>query len=206
MLNNLYTVFLDKFIDPVVAWDRYLEFIAADHVPKLLFELEHNFEWYFADSQFMQMSSMIYNPRLLWSDYYDHLGDLYTEKVISDEKNTTNMHTKQPSQLIEKLFCHSPSSQLHRPISILDSNTGSGRMLMEIYKRFPNYMLFGIEKDIRLSRIALTNIFIHDIPGLILNADIGVHEVDLSTAKGQHNWRYYNRWKSCKDKLKKIAA
>jgi len=84
MLNSLYDAFREKFDNNAKAWDNYLEFIAADHSPLILPQLNHKFEWLMEDSELVNKIFDIYKPHLLQNDRYDYLGDIYKENCVKE--------------------------------------------------------------------------------------------------------------------------
>ena len=183
MLENLYHIFTDKYRDPLESWDKFLEFIALDNNPLLFSELNYNLQWFHDNKSFFDSIMSIYDSDLLRSDYYDHLGDMYHEIF------------PQNTPIVNSLIKTSV------PKTVLDSAAKTGRQLMALYKSSPHTLLFGVEDDLRLYRIAYTNFLIHDIPGYLLHADSSKHEINYSTKEGKHNWKYYNKWNSCMNKL-----
>jgi len=202
MLEQIYDIFTDKFKDRVVAWDYFIEFLAVDNCGSLLFQLDHKLEWFVKDIEFSSAVLRIYNPDLLRADYYDHLGEMYLEKVVSQGKNKNTLGLISIRDAADKV--KSVLSHTDKQIKIMDPSAGTGRLLMAAFKQAPNALLFGIESDLRLYRIAFTNFVILNIPVYLLHADSSIHESDLSTKKGKHNWKYANKWYSYIDQLQLI--
>lgn len=201
MLENLYDEFHNKFKDKTKAWDRYLEFIALDNNINLIKQLHHNNEWLYNDKKFIENISKTYDANLLKSDYYDHLGEIYTERILSKNKQNNKDYFLTPMQTaFDAVKRDIPES--NKELKIFDALTNTGRLLMAAYKQAPNSLLFGVEKDNRLLRIAFTNFLIHDISGYFLNANPDVHEVDISKKDGFHNWTHANTWNSQINKLR----
>ena len=65
---------------------------------------------------------------------------------------------------------------------------------MGAYKKAPGAYFFGVERNLDLYRIALTNLAIHDIPAVILNVDLDKYETDISLPNGRYNWQFANNW------------
>ncbi|MHA1823538.1 MAG: hypothetical protein ACTSXM_06745, partial [Promethearchaeota archaeon] len=169
------------------------------HSSLVLLDLKHNFEWFTKDKKLIDNLNFFYKPNLLKSDYYDHLGDMYAEKILPLNPSKWLLT---PLDLTNKLANDIVNERSQLSFKLLDSMVGSGRLLMAIFKKAPDSLLFGVDNDIRVLRIAQTNFFIHNIPALLLNADSAVHETDIAKPEGYFNWQYANRWHSHKDKLK----
>jgi len=199
MLNKMYDLFKNKFQNSIYAWDRFIEFLAIDNNAIYARQLDHNFEWLLKDIQFSVDLMNIYNPKLLRSDYYDHLGDMYVEIFLSKRGKRG---LDQRSNKIEEYREQLENQAVSRQLKILDPAARTGRLLMSVYKTYPNSILFGVEPDIRLYRIALTNFAIFNIPGYVLNADGKIHELNLTSENGQHNWGYSNVWNPPTKKFK----
>ena len=73
---------------------------------------------------------------------------------------------------------------------------------MAAFAAAPEAVLFGAERDLRLLRIAHTNLAIHGITAYLLHADYREHELALDTADGEYNWKQANSWKARIDCLK----
>lgn len=201
MLEKMYFLFIDKFQDPIESWDRLVEFLAVDNCGPLLHQLNHKFEWFFQDSKLSDAVINLYDPELLKSDYHDHLGDMYLEKIVSQERAKRKGMFLTPMNLADTLT-QMTIQKTNKPLNILDPAVGSGRLLMAAYKTAPDSMFFGVDIDLRALRIAFTNFAIHNISGYFLHADSLYHNIDISTENGIHNWKYANNWYSCMDKLK----
>ncbi len=205
MLENTYDLFTSRCHDPLKAWDRFIEYIAVDNYALVLMELNHNFEWLFQDKLLVNELPKIYDNRLLRTDYYDHLGEIYFKKVLprnSDEKKNLCLVSADIADYMVKL----PGNIARHPIKILDTKVGTGRSLMAAYKKCQKSILFGVDKDIRLLRIAFANFAIHDIPGYLLNADYKKHEIDICKEDGKYNWKFSNYWSSNLDKLRPSSS
>jgi len=205
MLENCYTLFCDKFKDNKKAWDSFLEFIAADQKPMLIWKLNHKFEWLFKDTSLVKALDDMYRPEILKSDYYDHLGSLYFEKVIKIDETDKKTPYLISDKIVETMGNNSLEKK-YKLVNILDPAVGTGRSLMTVYKRCSNGSLFGVDNDINLIRIALANFIIHDIPGHLLYADRNRHEIDISKENGKYNWQFANQWNSQQDKLKSVET
>lgn len=201
MLENVYGLFTEKFKDDKKAWDYFIEFLAVDNQGRLIHQLYHKFEWLLDDNKFTSSLMRMYNPALLRSDYYDHLGDMYFEKIIGLKQSQGNdlpLSTENDADgLIKTSFEKTIATKI-----ILDQNAGTGRYLMAAHKINPNAMLFGVENDLRALRIAYTNFAIHNIPGYLLHADTRIHNIDMDTDEGMFNWTFANKWYSQINKLK----
>ena len=201
MLDKTYRLFCNKFDDRTKAWDNFIEFLAVDHRCQLLYELDHKFEWFMDDNALVKAVSQVYDPQLLKSDLYDHLGDIYQQQVITEtEAKAKGMFLAPPEaggMLSDMCFSETEESG-----NILDPTVGTGRLLMAVHAIAPNAKLFGVDKDVTYLKIALTNFAIHDIKGYLLNADSLYHETDISKVNGKYNWQYANRWPSYIEQLK----
>ena len=201
MLDKMYDVLNEKFHDPVKSWDKLLEFLVADNCGSQIYKLNNRFEWLIQDSKLVDSVNNLYDSELLKSDYYDHLGEMYLEKIVTKYETRRQGIILTPINLAESL-AESVVKRTEMPMTILDPNVGTGRILMAAHKIAPNAILFGVNKDLDLLRIALANLSIHNIPGYLLHADSHIHNINLATEAGRDNWQYANMWSSCMDKLK----
>ena len=206
MLEKTYGLFLRKFGDPAIAWDRFLEFVAVDNSVSLLPQIGHKFEWLFGDKEFSGKVMRTYDYQLMKSDFYDHLGDMYAETVVSstDPKND-HRYALQPMGRLEEATA-SAISYSRQVMSVLQPDVTSGRSFMAAYKQAPNAIFFGIADDERKARLTLTNLQIHDLRGFVLHADRFKHNVDPSTKDGSHNWGFANKWHSQITKLRPASG
>jgi len=203
MLENTYSLFLQKFGNPIIAWDRFLEFVAVDNSVSLLPQMEHRFEWLFNDSDFGRRVMKTYDYQLMKSDFYDHLGDMYSEKVANSAD--PRRHTLRPFGKLEAAVSASipPTRDV---MSILQPDVISGRSLMAAYKQAPNAIFFGICDNERKARLTLTNLLVHDLRGFALHADRAKHNIDPSTEDGRYNWGFANKWNSQIAKLRPASG
>ena len=200
MLEELYDIFKVKFHDPIKSWDKMLEFITSDHCGPLLLQLSHKFEWLFKDKSLVKDIETTYDFNLLKSDYYDHLGEMYLEKIVSKSK-TKSKEQYATSLQIADLMGEMASLPNYSSYNVLDSDVGTGKLLMAVHQLAPAAQLFGAGTDLRALRVAITNFAIHNISGYLLHADDLKHELDIALPEGKYNWGYANRWHSYMDRL-----
>ncbi|MFH1372355.1 MAG: N-6 DNA methylase [bacterium] len=147
----------------------------------------------------------VYDPKILQSDYYDHLGDMYLEKIVSRSESTRKGIFLTPAE-VAQMMASMTIEKTDRQVNVLDPAVGSGRLLMAAHKQAPRARLFGVDIDLRSLRIAFTNLAIHSISGYLLHADSLRHEIDIAKEAGQQNWQYANHWYSCMDQLKVLDS
>lgn len=205
MLEGVHKLLYQKFQDPIQVWDSFIEFIAVDHSPPVLQQLNHKFEWFFEDEKFAHGMIEKYNPSLLQIDFYDHLGEMYLEKIVTKKDAERRGLFVTPME-VATLMAAMTIPQTEKQVNVLDPCVGTGRLLMAGYKMAPNGLFFGVDIDLRALRIAYTNFAIHGIKGYLLHADSLLHETDISTEEGRQNWEYSNKWYSCMDKLHMIKC
>jgi len=205
MLEDTLHEFERKIKDPEESWDRFIDFLGTDQNYSLFYEIGHNFDWLFEDRDFVKNIVRIYNPRTLKGDFYDHLGEMYKERFSNAKRNGGNLLYLIPMNRAFE-FAKLPSNENRRRLCILDPQVKSGRLLMAAYKNSPDIRLFGVEKDIRLYRIAYINLAIHNIPATLLHADRSKHEIDIAKEDGKYNWQFANCWYSQTDKLKPVSS
>jgi type I restriction-modification system DNA methylase subunit len=204
MLEEIYQAFRKKFQNPENSWDNFIDFLAGDNCASLIFQFDHQFEWLYKDKDLVKVILEHYDPSLLDSDYHDHLGEMYIEYF--PEKSKDHIANRiLTNKNIEKLFKDAVKERPNQPYSILDPYAGTGRLLMCIHKTLPDCHLFGVESDIRVMRIAMTNMVIHKIPVYMLHADISKHATNIADDDGYYNWQFANNWYSCMDDLKPRA-
>jgi len=204
MLEKMYDLLTEKFSDPVRSWDSLVEFLAVDNCGELLYQLNHKFEWLFRDSKLAEAVMKTYDAELLRSDYYDHLGEMYLERIVSKKEAERKGRVLTPMHAADSI-AQMTIQRTNEPLRILDPAVGTGRLLMAAHKIAPNSTVFGVDTDLRLLRIAFTNLAIHNISGYLLNADSLKHEINIATKDGRYNWQYANKWYSCMDRLKPLC-
>ena len=201
MLESMFKRLNHKFKDPIKAWDKLIEFLAADNSVRLATKLNHNYEWLTNDSKLVSDLMNIYNSDLLKSDCHDYLGELYEDKIASNVKVQKCKHVLTSDSEVKRI-AEIQIDKTDENKTIFDPAVGTGRLLMAAHKVAPNARLFGVDYDIRKLRIAYTNLAIHGIPGYLLHADANQHELDLQKDDGRHNWGYANNWHDVQDKLR----
>ncbi len=187
MLENIYDLFLKKFKDEITSWDHFIEFIAVDNQGSLFFEIPHKFEWLFEDQNFCKALLDIYDSKLLRSYYYDHLGELYFKRVIKQCDKLIS--PKQADTLILNYI-----DKTDKQMKILIPNAQTGRIIMAVKDIANKAIIYAIESDIRLYRIALTNMIIHNIKGYILCTNKPRSDVDDVINDSKNKWKYANAW------------
>lgn len=204
MLDKTYALFLERCGEKTQAWDQFIEFLAADHNPLLMYQLNHKFEW-LLKSDLSNTVADIYDPCLLKADVYDHLGDMYLEKIATSDEARDLERLLRPTESYLNATVKLFGKRSKRPESILDPEAGTGRWLMAVHSVSPDAKLFGVERNLRLYRIAYTNLAIRGIKAYLLHADQQNHQIDIATKNGEHNWEFANVWNPCQDKLKPIT-
>ncbi len=205
MLESMYDLLTGKFHYSVKSWDNFVEFLAVDNCGSLFLQLDHKFEWLFEDSKLANSLMQTYDPELLRSDYYDHLGEMYLEKLVGTRQAQERGQFLTPMNVADSMAAMT-IGQTDKPVRVLDPCVGTGRLLMAAHKQAPNALLFGVDVDLRALRIAFTNFAIHGISGYLLHADSLLHDTDISTDVGRHNWEFANRWYSCMDQLEALKG
>lgn len=204
MLENMYDTLQAKFHDSTKSWDRLIEFLAVDNCAPLILQINHKLNWLFQDSKLAQKLINAYDPAALKSDYYDHLGEMYLEKIVGRAAVQRSGQFLTPVNVAD-MMADMNIGRTDEKKTVLDPAVGSGRLLMAAHKVAPNALLFGVDIDLRMLRITYTNFAIHNISGYLLHADSLLHEIDISREEGRENWQYANRWYSCMNKLKPVA-
>ncbi len=203
MLEKMYDLFQREYNDTYQAWDNMVSFIAGDHSTNYIWQNKENLKSLLEKKVLMDKVIELYDYKLLKSDYYDHLGDIYLEKIVSSSEAKSRGQFFTPHH-VGKMMAEMTIDKTDEKINILDPCVGSGRLLMEAYKQAPNATFFGVDLDLRMVRIAMTNFAIHSIKGYFLHANSLQHEIDISKEDGLANWQYANNWYSHIDKLKEI--
>ena len=204
ILENMYDVFNQKIQDKRKAWDYLIEFLAVDNRGSVIFEIGHKFEWLFEDKSLVSKVLKAYDGDTLKSDYYDHLGDMYLHHIVpkSEELDKARYIRRQPPAIALADMIDPIATEITK---FFDPVAGTGRLLMEAHKKVPLVRCFGVEKDIDLYRIAMTNFAIFNIPGYMLHADPLNHAVDPSNPIGGYNWKYSNHWNPTINQLKPVT-
>jgi DNA modification methylase len=198
MLENMYALFNDKVNDKRKAWDYLLELLAVDNRGSVIFEIGHKFEWLFNDSSLSKKVLEVYDDELMKQDYRDHLGDMYLHHVVpkSEELAKARYIKKHPN---EEELAELISPLTEEILKFYDPFAGTGRLLMAAHKKAPRAKCFGIEKDLDLYRIAVTNFAIFNIPGYLLHENHLSYKADSSNPLLRHNWKYANHWNPIPD-------
>lgn len=176
-----------------------------DHNPYLLKQLDHRFEWFFEDKTFAEKIMKTYDPKILKTDRYDYLGDLYVE----NQSRLSQCYKGQfltPQNVVDMIAQMTLGEKTDKERNVLDPAVGTGRFLIAANPYAPNANLFGVDIDLRALRVAMTSCAIHHIPAYFLHADSLRHEIDLSKENGRYNWQFANAWHSCWEKLKEIET
>ena len=202
--EDTYNCFRDKYKEDNKAWNRFIDFLAVDHFPPLMHQLDHKFEDIANDAKFITKLKSVYKPQVLKQDYHDYLGEMYMEtqgKSQIDRKGQF-LTPESASGMLAKMTIGNDAKQ--KP-NILDPCVGTGRLLISAYKVRPESNLFGVDIDINALRIAYTNFRIHGIRDFyLLHADSLLHETDVSKPEGSYNWQFANQWYSHMNELKEI--
>ena len=201
MLEDLLELYSCQSTDEVTAWDRMLEFLATDSRATLCCEFNHRFVWLYDNELLTRKTIQIYDRKLLSSDFYDHLGNIYVERILPQLPYQINEYSPMSHRQAE-LQAESMIPNPNEKKSILVPYAGTGRLIMAIHQRSPKSAIYGFERDLRLYRIALTNMCIHSVNATILHADPDKHELDISTPNGRANWQLSNKWNPNVQELK----
>lgn len=193
LLEDLYDLFNRKTQDKKKAWNYLLEFLLIDSNVTHIFEIDHKFEWLFSDLGLVKKTREIYDDKLLREDGHDHLGDMYLDHFVPKSRVLKARNYIRNESTLDVL-ADTLLPVLDGPFRFLDIEAGTGRLIMAAYKKAPEAYFFGVERNLDLYRIALTNLAIHDIPAVILNADLGKYETDISLPNGRYNWQFANVW------------
>lgn len=202
MLENMYDKIQARTHDRPKSWDHLVEFLAASNSAHLFGQAVGRLDWILKDSTLVKSLSAAYDAQLLRSDYHDHLGDMYLEKLVTKDQAQNRGQFLTPEN-VAGMMSQMAIPTTEQPLNILDPAVGTGRLLMAAHKQAPNARLFGVDIDLRMVRIALANFAIHDIPGYVLHANALEHVIDIATEEGRHNWQYANKWDSQMDRLKR---
>lgn len=187
MLERMHELFKNKFQDRLTAWDHFIEFIAVDNQGSLFFEIPLKFEWLFEDQEFCKAVLDIYDSKLLRSDYYDYLGELYYNKIL-DQPDKLLSNQKAESIILNYI------DKTNKQIKILIPKCQTGRLVMQTKDIAEKAIIYAIETDIRLYRIALTNMIIHNIKGYTLCTNKPRENIDEVINDSKNNWKYANSW------------
>ncbi|NQV18658.1 MAG: N-6 DNA methylase [Armatimonadetes bacterium] len=188
MLEKMLNLLQEISVDENSAWNKMIEFLIVDNQGRYFFQIDHKFEWLWEDEGFTSRFMSIYDSVLLRSDCQDHVGELYYKRMLNK--------TCSDNSSIRKI--------LHQK-GITYSSVGTGKEILQAAKKNPNTKYYGVESDIKLYRIALTNCIIHGVDVQLLNANPNEHDINVQTVNGRSNWKYANRWKVDCDKLKPVA-
>lgn len=201
MLEGTYALVAREFEDRETAWDRFIEYIAAENAISLAEQMPGFLGWLFANDTLRKQLPEAYDFKLHSSDYHDHLGDMYSEKMLGKgfgSRPCLNLTSFADADgLAKKLI-----PETNDGLAILAPGVGTGGLLIAAQRRAPNAYLFGADPDLRALRIALTNFVVFDVDGYLLHADATRQETDIGTPEGRYNWQFANKWDSHMDELK----
>lgn len=131
-----------------------------------------------------------FNIQILQNEIGDWLGEAYEFLGLTDnEKLITN------SECLHKIFnIHSCNKCF--PKVIYCKRIQTGRMLLNLFQNHgQNLLLYGVESNLTLYRIALINIKLYKIPAILLCVDDALIDTrDFTTSSP--NWEFANRWTS----------
>jgi hypothetical protein len=202
--ENMFRTIYESCRDYRAAWNRLIEFIMLNSYPKFLFMVDHKFEWFLENSSLVEKLMEIWNHDLLKSDNHDYLGDLLMkygkELRFQYEREMVGSSTKTIEKIEQQLKAKKGKA------NILVIGTKTGRLLLRIHEANSNAVIYGIERDLNLYRIAFANCALHGMDFNLLCCDPLKHAFDHSTDNGKHNWQYANRWYPKKDRLRLMNA
>ena len=191
MLEQMYEILFRKIHDKRIAWNCLLEFLALDNSGQYLLEVKWQITEVIQNPELLGNLSRIYDRKLLASDYYDHLGEIYFEKCENQiyESTPNNLLPIDESQRIaEKAVGDDTEIK-----TVMDRKVSTGRLLMAVHKIAPNVILFGMESDIQLYQIALVNMAIHNIPAFLICASENNSKQRFENT-GLQEWKQANQW------------
>lgn len=195
MLDNLYDMFYEKYPDSHRSWDCMLAFIAGFHDGRLMAQFEDELEWVVQEPSILEKVRAMYDPCLMRGNSLDALGEMYFECQLDKAQQRAKSYARTPWKIV-KVMSEAIVPETQERIKIMDPCAGTGRLLLALASRAPNGVYFGVEDDLRISRIALTNLLIDNVHAYVLNANYLAHATDLQSDAGKHNWRYSNKWYS----------
>lgn len=190
------------------AYTYLLEYIVGNFNPKYIPQFDSKLEWYLSNPAVTEPLNKVYSQNLskLKEDFYDHLGELYIENVVSKadvKKHGLHLTPPQIVEFMTKATIHELPKPDDKPLYILDPAVGSGRFLLEAYRTVPNSRLFGVDINLDLVRTCITNLELRGIKNYcILHANTLLHELALDKEEGIYNWKFSNRWQSHMKELK----
>ncbi len=119
----------------------------------------------------------------MW-DWIGHIHQLF--KLSNIHKKTIIISSEESNTYLSKI-----KVKKDRFPRIIDRQCGTGRMILNAYKRFNEDAIFyGVEEDLTAYRIALLNMKIYNIQAKILHCDAEKYDV----REGSPNWVYSNEW------------
>jgi hypothetical protein len=195
MLGKLYDTFNRRSHDPVVAWDKMVEFLAVDHRADLLAQLDHKFEWLLGDRALCEDVSRVYDPSVLRTSNDDDLGRMYHERIGGSRPR------EEASRLSGlEVAVRARSGQR----IVVDPLVGTGRRLIAAAKEAPNGVYLGADPDLRALRISSINAAVNNVSCQFLHADYRIHDLNLGSENGRHNWQFANQWNSAMERLRPL--
>lgn len=200
--DSLFKVLYDEYNDGNLAYEKLLEFLAVDNCPPIIRDIDGNLSWFFENEDIRGKLIEAYDVKVVQSERYDHLGDLYLENVIGEYEAKKRKLYFTPHSVADALARMTLEGNTKKQPNVLDPAVGSGRLLMAAHAHCPDARLYGVDNSLALVRTAFTNAAIHSISMYLLHADSLRHVTDIALPEGRDNWRHANRWQSQVDKLK----
>ena len=179
------------------AFDKLMEYMSSKL--RIDFELVYSMPQIVIDT----LDGGLLDWGLLHSDPWDWLGEVY----VSLGLNTSSeffLSKEDATAIAQALATNIVPRKDRLPVTILDPEMGSGRILLKLYNTMNKRgVYFGTDTNLRAYRMALVTIKLYDIPAFLLKADSAVDDVSLTSPY----WSQANVWypRDIK-KLKKESA
>ncbi len=175
----MYNALLTDKGTPELAFTSLMEFIAS----KFEFKETINTPWLKPET--LQYLQETFSLELLQEDPWDWFGELHNELGLSLIDNSLLLSRTH----LEKVAPDTTTTNILAS-RILDTETYTGRHIIEMWRKNPKAVYYGVESDTLAYQIALLNMNCYGIRHSILQGN--PNEMDLRPYSS--NWRETNVW------------
>jgi len=199
MYSRMLEVLYRHLHDWRLAWDRMIEFVAADwHGAFIVGQLGDDALWLFEDRELMQKLIAVYDLDLVKSDMDDALGELYCNNQGVQGARWKGQFLTPMNVCRMMALMTMPGHDDERrdePLRVLEPAVGTGRMIIAAAEVCPEAYFYGVDVDIRALRIAFLNCSFRKVHGFFLHADALRHDTRLCSPNWKNaNWLWQDRW------------
>lgn len=185
MLVNCYNCFKSETASPREVFVDLLDFAAMPYD----FETPVASKWIKQDT--LDVLHETYNLDILREasmDWFGMLHDYLDLNLFPANDATDEDISSLVASSINQLD-NNKNTNTHLPSTALDTEALTGKKMIELWKRDPSIIIYAVEKDLLMYKIALLNAKIYNINASILYAPF-----DCDISPQSPNWRESNEW------------